>query len=113
MPYSKTVRAVEVTWAGENDERRVEVISGGYLDEVVEAFDDLREVEGHQVGMRAMTVLAGRFLGRSVQVASWLEPAEVAPCETHGVVAVGLSEGELRWLLDGVGTKSANESGSG
>ena len=93
MPYGETLLGVETTWGDET--RQLQIISGGYLDDVFEAYDDLAEVGEADVRGARATVFATSFLGRPVRAAVWREAEESPPCDAHAVIATGLSAEEF------------------
>ncbi len=103
VPYSRTLLGVEAEYAGSAGS--VSVISGGYLDDHLEPYDDLEPLSERIVLGRDASVLAGSFIDAAVLVAVWKEPGLTVPCGTRAVVAVGLDEDQFHEILDGLGTR--------
>lgn len=96
VPYSNTLLGVETVWGTSN--QRIRVISGGYLDDVLEAYDNLAETGRTRIRNSEATVLETKLLEVPVQVAVWREN-EDPPCDTHAVIATGLSAEEFNRQL--------------
>lgn len=94
VPYSGTVSGVEATYGAE-DGRSVLVISGGYLDDALEAYDDLVPAGDLAHAGVEMSLLSGEFRGRSVRVALWRVSSDVVPCSARAIVALGLTAAEF------------------
>lgn len=77
------------------------LVSGGYLDDVLEAYDDLEPIGALTVRGSNATLLAGDFLDQPAHAAYWREAAP-APCDAHAVLARGLSSAEFQQVLKGV-----------
>lgn len=85
-----------------SNRRRVEVISGGYVDDLTEDYDDLRVVGKTRVAGQSGTVLAGSLLTTSVELVVWHEPGVVAPCDVHAIIASNMKGSDFRSLLASV-----------
>jgi hypothetical protein len=104
VPYSPTLLGVEAEY--ESESANVVIVSGGYLDDQLEAYDDLLPVGDIQtIGDRRAEYLSGVFGNRSVQAAIWDEPSLQVPCSTRAVIAVGITQDEFVTLLAGLGTR--------
>jgi hypothetical protein len=82
--------------------RRIEVISGGYLDDLTEDYDDLQIVGKRQVGKQTVTVMTGRFLRNLVKVATWREDGATTPCDVHAVVGINIPAKDFDAVLASV-----------
>lgn len=96
VPYGPQLLGVETTY-GDAD-RRVRIISGGYLDDVFEAYDDMVEIDSAIVRDTEAIVLESELLGDPVFAAVWREDTE-APCDAHAIITTGLSEAVFEELL--------------
>ena len=110
VPFSATQLGVhtEISEASPRStvpSRRIEVVSGGYLDELTEEFDDLQIVGKRPVGKQRATVMAGRFLRSRVKVAVWREDGVSAPCDVHAVVGTDISAKDFDSVLASVHIK--------
>ena len=85
--------------------RQIEVISGGYLDDLTEDYDDLQIVGKRQVGKQRATVLTGRFLRNLVKVALWREDGATTPCDVHAVVGINIPANDFDAVLASVRIK--------
>jgi hypothetical protein len=85
--------------------RRIEVISGGYLDDLTEDYDDLQIVGKRQVGKKRATVMTGRFLRNLVKVAVWREDQATTPCDVHAVVGTNIPAKNFDAVLASVRVK--------
>jgi hypothetical protein len=105
VPFSSTRLGTTslITEVRQSDgRRRVEVISGGYVDDITEDYDDLRVVRQTRVAGHAGSVLAGSLLTTSVLLAVWHEPGVAAPCDVHAVIASNMSDSDFNSLLASV-----------
>ncbi len=94
-PYGPQLLGVQVMHADANDARTLLVVTGGYLDEVIEAYDDLEPRGRLSIRRHQAAWLSGSFLDRPVNVAVWLEK-ETEPCDVRAVIAEGLSAQAFR-----------------
>lgn len=90
VPFSSTILGVDATWADDRAARSIEVLDGGYVDDITEPYDNLRPVAGTTVGGTAVTVLTTVFLRRPVYLGYWRQPGVARPCDVHAVVTIGL-----------------------
>jgi hypothetical protein len=88
-----------ITEAGKSGNRQLEVISGGYVDDLTEDYDDLRVVRQTTIAGESGTVLAGSLLSTSVELVVWREQGVAAPCDVHAVVASNMGSSDFRSLL--------------
>lgn len=100
VPLSKSTFGVESTYG--NDRRGFMLVSGGYLDDVLEAYDELNKTgEADVRGVRA-DVLVGTFVEpNDTRVAIWREPVE-PPCDAHALVAWNLTARQFQGVLKGL-----------
>jgi hypothetical protein len=95
VPFSATQLGVhtEISEASPRSgarSRRIEILSGGYLDDLTEDYDDLQIVGKRQVGKQRATVMTGKFLRNSVKVAVWREDGATTPCDVHALVGTNI-----------------------
>lgn len=101
VAFSPTLLGVETTWAG--DGFTAETVAGGYVDDLTEAYDDLRPTGTMTVqGGAEAEILRGRLLGDSVVVAVWRDPAFDVPCDVRALVITGAERTTEEELLDGL-----------
>jgi hypothetical protein len=99
--FGPTLLGVETTWAG--DGVRVETVAGGYVDDLTEAYDDLRPAGVVALpGGAEAEILRGSLLGDPVVVAVWRDPALEVPCDVRALVITGAERRVATALLDGL-----------
>ena len=96
--FSDTTGAAEAS----SRSRRIEVVSGGYVDELTESYDDLRPIETVSVTGQPVTLLAGSLLSSTVHVAIWRQPGIAPPCDVHAVLATNLSKQQFKAVVKSV-----------
>ncbi len=99
VPFSQTLLGVETVWGAET--KRVRLVSGGYLDDVLEAYDDLESWDERRVRDSDATLLRSMLLDDLVLVAVWREGVE-PPCDAHALIATGLTEVEFEEQLESI-----------
>jgi hypothetical protein len=82
--------------------RTIEVVSGGYVDELTESYDNLRPVGTISVTGQPVTLLAGSLLSSTVNVVIWRQPGVVPPCDVHAVLATNLSKHQFKAVVESV-----------
>jgi hypothetical protein len=109
VPFSSTQLGVnsvfsDITGAAEpsSRSRRIEVVSGGYVDELTESYDDLRPTETVSVTGQPVTLLAGSFLSSTVNVVIWRQPGVAPPCDVHAVLATNLPKQQFKAVVKSV-----------
>lgn len=105
VPLSRTLLGVEAEYEG--TEGIINVVSGGFLDDQIEAYDDLLPVDDISVlGGHRAELQSGTFFGEPVLLATWKDPALDPLCQLRAVVTVGLDLAEFRTILAGLGTRT-------
>ncbi len=100
VPLSESTYGVESTFG--TDERGFMLVSGGYLDDVLEAYDDLQKVGEAAVRGVDADMLAGTFVRPDdTRAAIWREPDE-PPCDAHALVAWNLTAKQFDRVVDGL-----------
>jgi hypothetical protein len=82
--------------------RMIEVVSGGYVDELTESYDNLRLAGTVSVTGQPVDLLTGSFLTSTVKVAIWRQPGVAPPCDVHAVLATNLSKQQFEAVLTSV-----------
>ena len=96
VPYSRTIFGVEATY--EDDQGRTLIlVSGGYLDDIIEAYDELEPAGAIELGGNAADLLEGLYIGVPIGVAYRL--GSNLPCSTLAAVAIGFSSEEFAELV--------------
>jgi hypothetical protein len=93
--------------------RTIEVVSGGFVDELTESYDDLRPVETISVTGQPVTLLAGSLLSSTVNVVIWRQPGVAPPCDVHAVLATNLSKQQFKAVAESVQVDHSLSSNSG
>jgi hypothetical protein len=93
--------------------RTIEVVSGGYVDELTESYDNLRPVETISVTGQRVSLLAGSLLHSTVQIVIWRQPGVVPPCDVHAVLATNLSRQQFKAVAESVQVDHSLSSTSG
>lgn len=101
QPLSSTLFGVEAVY-DDGGRRSVTVITGGYLDDVLEAYDDLAVVDRLDTKVGRVTVLDGTLLSDTVRVAYWRATDVAAPCDVRAVFAVNVAERPFGRMLAGL-----------
>jgi hypothetical protein len=109
VPFSSTQLGVNTvisdasgTAEPSSPSRMIEVVSGGYVDELTESYDDLRPVGSVSVTGQPVSLLASRFLTSTVKVAIWRQPGVAPPCDVHAVLATNLSRQQFKAVVESV-----------
>ena len=110
VPHSRTLLGVEAEYDG--PQGSLTIINGGFLDDQIEAYDNLLPVDQIQViGGHTADLFSGTFLGDPVLLATWKDPGLDPLCQLRAVVAVGLESAEFRTLIAGLGIRDPDGSG--
>lgn len=99
VPYGPDVLGIESTWG--DGSNRLTIYSGGYFDDIFEAYDDLEPVGAAEVRGEEATVYEASFLGDPVWAATWREDGDI-PCDAHAVISIGMDEAAFRRHLGSV-----------
>lgn len=108
VPFSSTQLGVNTVFSNtgaaepSSRSRRIEVVSGGYIDELTESYDDLRPIETVSVTGQPVTLLAGSLLSSTVNVVIWRQPGVAPPCDVHAVLATNLSKQQFKAVVKSV-----------
>lgn len=109
VPFSSTQLGVntvinEATGAAKppSHSRVIEVVSGGYVDELTESYDNLRQVGTISVTGQPVSLLAGSLLTSTVKLVIWREPGVAPPCDVHAVLATNLSKQQFKAVVKSV-----------
>jgi hypothetical protein len=104
VPYSPTTRGITKQYEPANggDDRTITVVSGGFLDEVTEAYDNLEVGPTRVLLGQRLNVMIGSVLDTPVRVVIWRLDGTESPCDVQAIVATNLSETEFDLVLDGV-----------
>jgi len=109
VPYSSMLLGVEATFSDETGARTIQVLSGGYMDELTESYDDLRVTAQATVDGRAATVLSGSLLTLDVQLASWRNVDATPPCDMYAAIATNVTPTDFAQALASITTDPATE----
>lgn len=106
VPFSRTLLGVHTTYEAAGG-GRLEVLSGGYVDDLTEDYDDLRVVATRPVDGQSTAVLQGSLLATTARLVVWRRPGTAAPCDVHAVVATDLSDADFTAAVDSVAVAPA------
>jgi hypothetical protein len=93
--------------------RMIEIVSGGYVDELADSYDDLRPVGTISVTGQPVSLLAGSHLTSTVKLVIWRQLGVAPPCDVHAVLAMNLSKQQFRAVVKRVRVDHSPASGSG
>ena len=99
--FGPTTLGVEEEYA--SDGATLQIVSGGYFDEITEPYDTVQPVGTVQVRGADAEVLAGPYQDAIVHIALWREPGIEAPCDAHAIVATGVTEQRFLTMLATLG----------
>jgi hypothetical protein len=109
VPFSSTQLGLNTVFSDTTEaaqppsrSRMIEVVSGGYVDELTESYDDLRLVRTVSVAGQPVSLLAGSLLTSTVKVVIWRQPGVAPPCDVHAVLATNLSKRQFMAVLRSV-----------
>jgi hypothetical protein len=101
VPFSPTLLGVDTTWRG--DDFTVETVSGGYVDELTEPYDDLRPAGTRSLhGDTDAQVMHGSFQGSPVLLVVWRDSSQAVPCDVHALLVQGADAATEDLLLQGL-----------
>jgi hypothetical protein len=99
--FGPTLLGVDEHYAG--DGIAMQVVSGGYFDEITEPYDTVQLVGKTPVRGAQAEVLSGPYQNSIVHIALWREPGLDVPCDAHAIVATGISEPQFFTMLKTLG----------
>ena len=101
VPWSPTLLGVDTTWRG--DGFTVETVSGGYMDELTEPYDDLQQTGTRSLqGDPEAAILHGSFQGSPVLMVLWRDSSQAVPCDVHAFLVQGADADTEDLLLQGL-----------
>jgi hypothetical protein len=115
VPFGPTQLGVntvisDATGTAEPPSRMIEVVSGGYVDELTENYDNLRQAGTVSVMGQPVSLLAGSLLNSTVKLIIWREPEVAPPCDVHAVLATNLSMQQFKGVVKSVRVKHSPAS---
>jgi hypothetical protein len=96
--FGPTTLGVEEKYGG--DGTTMQIVSGGYFDEITEPFDTLEHVGTVSIRGAEADVLSGPYQDSMVHIALWREPGIDVPCDAHAIVASGVTEEQFLGMLN-------------
>jgi hypothetical protein len=109
VPFSSTQLGMNTVISETDDaaepsprSRTIEVVSGGYVDELTESYDNLRPVGTISVTGQPVSLLAGSLLNSTVQLVIWRQPGVAPPCDVHAVLTTNLSKQRFKEVVESV-----------
>jgi hypothetical protein len=101
IPWSPILLGVDTTWRG--DGYTVETVSGGYVDELTEPYDDLRPTGTRSLqGDPEAQILHGSFQTSPVLLVLWRVSSQAVPCDVHAFLVEGADAATEDLLLQGL-----------
>jgi len=104
VPYSRTLLGIEAEYKGAG--RNLSLVSGGYLDDIMEGYDDLLPAGSRDLLGGRARLLSGAYLDRSVRAALVTETDAIVPCGTRAIIGVGFTREEFETVLSGLTIRS-------
>jgi hypothetical protein len=104
VPFSPTLLGVHATWLG--DGITVETVSGGYVDDLTEAYDNL-----HVTGTLPLRsdpgaeILRGTLQDSPVLLVLWRDRSQSVPCDVHVFLVQGADAATEEVLLGGLSSE--------
>jgi hypothetical protein len=100
--FSPTLLGVHTTWTGEGF--TAETVAGGYVDDLLEAYDDLKVTGSHAIapGVEA-EVMRGQLVDDPVLAVVWRDDRQDVPCDVHALLVTGADADLEDQLLRGLG----------
>lgn len=92
VSFSADLVGVETVYADESGTHTIQVMSGGYADEVTETYDNLVEVGNPVVDGSEGALLKGSLLDATVHLLFWQTPGLDAPCDMHVLIGVNVPD---------------------
>lgn len=107
IPYSRVLLSVTTEYRGPGS--KLTLLSGGTLDDAIEAYDNLGADDPIElsVGLTAQ-VLSGTFFGDKVMVATWRTSKLDPGCRQRAAVAVGMESEEFRSTVEELGVRAGD-----
>lgn len=99
VPFSPVLLGVEATFSGRGG-LFVETLSGGYVDDITEPYDDLH-VTGHRsvAGDPSAEVMRGSLQGSPVDLVLWRERKVNRPCDVHALMVQNANAADADMLV--------------
>jgi hypothetical protein len=102
VPFSRTLLGVLAEYSDAANDAHLFVVSGGFLDDHLEPYDDLVLLDEVSLDGEDAQLVVGSFLERPVYAATWSATRLMPPCDTRAVISVGLAEEDFRAVLSGL-----------
>lgn len=101
VPFGPTLLGVQSTWRGHGF--TVETVSGGYVDDLTEPYDNLAPTGTLSLhGDPHAEVMHGSLQGSPVLVVLWRDRSEAVPCDVHAFLVQGADHPTEELLLEGL-----------
>ena len=102
VPFAPTLLGVRSTWRGNGF--TVETVSGGYVDDLTEPYDNLQPTGTLSLhGDPHAEVLHGSLQGSPVLFVLWRDHTQAVPCDVHAFLVQGADLPTEGVLLTGLG----------
>jgi hypothetical protein len=102
VPFAPTLLGVQSTWRGNGF--TVETVSGGYVDDLTEPYDNLQPTGTLSLhGDSHAEVMHGSLQGSPVLLVLWRDRTQAVPCDVHAFLVQGADLPTEELLLKGLG----------
>jgi hypothetical protein len=101
VPFGPTLLGVEATWTGVGF--TVQTVAGGYVDDLTEAYDNLRTTG--TIPLRAdpaAEIMHGTLRGSPVALVLWRDTSQPVPCDVHVFLVQGADPATEALLITGL-----------
>jgi hypothetical protein len=101
--FSSTLVGVETTYSNSAGDQTIQIMSGGYADEITESYDNLLSVDSVEVAGVGGDVLEGSLLTSKVRLVFWQVPGVESPCGMHVLIATNVPDAVFEAAVAGIG----------
>jgi len=100
--FSSTLVGVESTYTNGKGDQTIQIMSGGYADEVTERYDNLLPLGTVKVAGLDGDVVQGSLLTSTVRLVFWQLPSIAPPCGLHVLVATNVPDDVYQAAIAGI-----------
>ncbi|MEO7378376.1 MAG: hypothetical protein ABI074_17095 [Nakamurella sp.] len=90
--FSATLVGVQTLYSDATGAQTIQIMSGGYADEITESYDNLVPVGSVRIAGADAAVLTGSLLTDRVRLVFWKMSGLAAPCDNHVIIATNVPE---------------------
>ena len=99
VPFSSDRMGVDALYEDSEESRSLQLVSGGYADEITESYDNLVSAPSVHIDGIEAAVLKGSLLNDSVTLVFWQMQAVQVPCDLHVLIATNVPDAEFASLV--------------